>query len=284
MNYSPLRYPGGKSKLAPYLKRAIKKQRNSKLVYIEPFAGGAGVALDLLINNAVDEIVINDYDKAIYSFWRAVKEDPQYLIKLIQETPITIKEWTKQKEIYLKGSKYSVELGFAAFFLNRTNRSGILNAGPIGGMEQKGNYKIDARFNKTDLIKRIQQVVKYRDKIVVYNKEIRSLLNKILPRYCNQLDRYVFVYFDPPYYVKGQRLYPNFFEHEDHVQIAKLIKESYGYDWIVTYDDVESIRTLYSEYPQWQFELSYSLSSRKQGKEVMIFKNNNLKEMVRYSK
>lgn len=284
MNYSPLRYPGGKSKLAPYIKSATKKENNRKLIYIEPFAGGAGVALDLLINNVVDEIIINDYDKAVYSFWRAIKENYQSLIKLVQGTPITIEEWRKQKKIYLEGEKYSLELGFAAFFLNRTNRSGVLNAGPIGGIEQKGNYKIDARFNKNNLIKRIQQIAKYRDKIVVYNKEIRSLLNKILPRYCNQKDKSIFVYFDPPYYVKGQRLYPNFFEHEDHVQIAKLIQESSGYNWMVTYDDIKSIRDLYSGYPQWKFELSYSLSSRKQGKEVMIFKNNDLKEMVKNTK
>ena len=132
-NPSPLRYPGGKHRLAGFIQLAIQNLNMPDCTYVEPFAGGAGVALSLLLDGTVNRIVINDYDKAIYSFWRAVRQEPTSLIDLIQNTPVTIDEWHRQKEIYLTSTAYSLDLAFATLFLNRTNRSGILNAGPIGG-------------------------------------------------------------------------------------------------------------------------------------------------------
>ena len=219
MNYSPLRYPGGKSKIAPFIKLLMENSPIDYHTYIEPFAGGAGVALTLLLEDVVDRIVINDYDKAIYSFWRAVKENTNALIRLVRETPLTIAEWKKQKQTYLNSTKYSIELGFAAFYLNRTNRSGILKAGPIGGLDQSGNYLIDARFNREVLIDKIAQIAKRKKDISVYNQEIRSFITNILPR--NQ--KGAVVYFDPPYYKKGKELYKNFFDDKDHEEIRNSI-------------------------------------------------------------
>ena len=160
VNYSPLRYPGGKSRLAPFISLLIQKSKIETPIYVEPFAGGAGVALSLLLNSAVDEIVINDYDKAIYSVWRALLTETDSFIKLIEDTPLSVDEWRARKRIYdEQGDKYSLELGFAAFYLNRTNHSGILsNAGPIGGFDQTGNYLIDARFNRPELVRRVCEI------------------------------------------------------------------------------------------------------------------------------
>ena len=177
MNYSPLRYPGGKARLSPFIKLLIEKTGIQNPVYIEPYAGGAGVALSLLIDGVVDEIVINDYDKAVYAMWRAILEDTETFIRLIEETPVNVNEWHNQKAIYLeRNKKYSVELGFAAFFLNRTNRSGIIsNAGPIGGFDQTGNYTIEVRYNKTDLIDRVREIANHRDSIHLYNKDAKGV-------------------------------------------------------------------------------------------------------------
>ena len=270
MNYSPLRYPGGKSKIAPLIRLIIKKTGNSGITYIEPFAGGAGVALSLLIEGDVNKIVINDYDKAIYSFWRALKESPQELIDLIAHTPITIDEWRHQKDIYItQNKKYSIELGFAAFFLNRTNRSGILSAGPIGGYSQMGNYGMGARFNRDALICRIQEIAKFKSQIMVYNKEIRSFINGVIPKYQDQ----AFVYFDPPYYENGQRLYKNFFSPTDHADIAKSIVSGVNCPWIITYDDVPELREIYSNYVQRKYTLNYSAANKGKGSEIIIFKS-----------
>lgn len=270
MNYSPLRYPGGKSKIAPLIRLIIEKTGSSDITYIEPFAGGAGVALSLLIEGVVDQVVINDYDKAIYSFWRALKEAPQELIDLIEHTPLTIDEWKHQKDIYsTQNKRYSVELGFAAFYLNRTNRSGILSAGPIGGYNQTGNYGMDARFNRNALIGRIQEIAKYKSQIVVYNKEIRSFISGVIPKY----QANAFVYFDPPYFENGQRLYKNFFSPTDHTDIALSIINGVNCPWVITYDDVPELRGIYSNYVQRRYNLNYSAANKGKGSEIIIFKD-----------
>lgn len=271
-NYSPLRYPGGKSKLAPFVSLVIKKSNLPNPVYIEPFAGGAGTALELLFDGTVSEIVINDYDKAIYSMWRAILTNTRKFIKMIEDTPINDAEWRKQKDIYnTQNKKYSLELGFAAFYLNRTNRSGILSAGPIGGHDQTGNYLIDARFNKNDLITRIKKIAKYRHKIHIYNYDVRTFINVYAQKYIEN----AFIYFDPPYYHKGKQLYKNFFEHKDHEQIRDLIV-NLNCPWIVTYDDVEEIRTIYNAYEGYNFDLIYGLANTGLNSEIMFFSDPSL--------
>ena len=271
MNYSPLRYPGGKSKLAALIHLIMQNTENDCRTYVEPFAGGAGVALSLLLEGKVDKIIINDYDKAIYSFWRALKDDTCKLLKLIEETPVTIDEWRQQKSIYTDfNQKYSVELGFATFFLNRTNRSGVLNGGPIGGFSQTGSYSIDARFNKPELIQRIQKIAERKSDIYVYNKEVRPFISQVI----SNVQGPAFVYFDPPYYKKGKELYKNFFKPDDHKAIAESIIQNVHCDWIVTYDDVPQIEALYQDYPQGKLTLRYSVaSSSPSGSEIIIFKD-----------
>ncbi len=273
MNYSPLRYPGGKSKLASLIYLIMQNTGNDCRTYIEPFAGGAGVALSLLLEDKVDRIVINDYDKAIYSFWRALKEDTSLLLKLVANTPLNVEEWRRQKEIYTNyNHKYSVALGFAAFYLNRTNRSGVLNGGPIGGVAQNGNYLMDARYNRAELINRIERIAKRKKDISVYNQEIRSFILNILPRHQQQ----AFIYFDPPYFNKGQELYKNFFKPNDHVDIANIIMQQVPCDWIVTYDDVVQIEALYQRYTTRKMILRYSVASTSsKGSEIIIFKDAN---------
>lgn len=270
MNYSPLRYPGGKNRIAPLIRLIIRGLERPEITYIEPFAGGAGVALSLLLEGDVQKIVINDYDKAIYSFWRAIKENPQAIIDLVEHTPITIEEWQRQKEIYnTQNNRYSIELGFSAFYLNRTNRSGILSAGPIGGYAQNGNYKIDARFNRETLIQRIQNIAAQRSRIVVYNKDIRSFIKRVIPRYAHS----AFVYFDPPYYVNGQRLYKNSFSSADHANIANNITNGVDCPWIITYDDVPELKVIYAHFPQRCYTLTYSAANKGKGSELIIFKS-----------
>ncbi len=271
MLYSPLRYPGGKGKLAPFMGLMINKMNIKNGTYIEPFAGGAGVALMLLMEGYVDNIVINDYDKAIYSVWRAIIEEPENLVDRILYTPVNIEEWKKQKEIYVEqNKKYSLELAFATFFLNRTNRSGILKGGPIGGFEQTGNYGIDARYNAEKLVDRIRAIAKYKKHIKVYNKEIVSFIENVLPNY-NQNS---LTYFDPPYFNKGPELYKNFFDKEDHSKIARLILNGVPGNWIITYDDTPEIIELYKQQCIRRYDLNYSAANTGKSSEVIVFNDN----------
>lgn len=270
-NYSPLRYPGGKGKLYPFVAEVIKNTGIQHPTYVEPFAGGAGVALSLLFNGIVEEIVINDYDKAIYSMWKAMLTQTKAFIKLIEDTPISIEEWYHQKDIYSnQNKKYSLELGFATFFLNRTNRSGILSAGPIGGYKQTGNYLIDARFNKEDLIKRIKKIVMYKNKIHIYNHDVRSFIKSYIPQYIDC----AFIYFDPPYYNKGKCLYKNFFIDKDHKDIYDLITKL-KCPWMVTYDDASKIKEIYHEMPAWKFDLTYGVANNGKNSELLFVSDEN---------
>ena len=222
MFYSPLRYPGGKGKLAPFIAMLIEANGHKGGTYIEPFAGGAAVALELLEKEIVTEIVINDLDKGIYSFWRAILTETERFINEVRRVPLTMDEWYYQRSICMsKCSKYSFELGFATFYMNRTNRSGIIKGGVIGGKSQQGVWKLDARFNKTALIDRIEKIAKQKKRIHLYNKNIDSFIINYIKKY----DDNSFIYFDPPYFGKGKQLYMNFFMHKDHIMIEKLISE-----------------------------------------------------------
>ena len=279
MIYSPLRYPGGKGKLAPFMKVLIEKTGHKDGTYIEPFAGGAGIALDLLENDIVSQIVINDLDKGIYSFWRAILSETDRFVEAVHEVPLSVEEWKKQREILLRADNtYSFELGFSTFYLNRTNRSGIINGGMIGGLEQNGVWKLDARFNKDNLINRILKIAKKKECIHLYNKDVASLIKNYLPKY----EKEAFVYFDPPYFKKGKQLYLNFFNEQDHVRIEKMIRESVNCDWVITYDDVPEIANIYVNHELRRFDLNYSVAQKRKASEIIIFSNGDMIPDERY--
>lgn len=267
MNYSPLRYPGGKTKLAPHIKKVIEHNNLRGCQYLEPYAGGAGVALSLLIDDYVSNIHINDFDYAIYAFWKSLIENSTLFLDKVENINVSIENWHTQKNILSNYENYSLlELGVATFFLNRTNRSGILKGGVIGGKEQKGNYKLDARFNKCTLLKQLERISLYANRITVSNDDANLLLNKSK----SILTESDIVYLDPPYYIKGQGLYRNYYNHEDHVTIMNSLKNT-KFNWIVSYDNNVEIKKIYSKYRQVKYTLNYSAQCKTKGKEVIIY-------------
>ncbi len=273
MFYSPLRYPGGKNRLSKFISK-VCIDNDIKGHYVEPYAGGASVALYLLLEGKVKNITINDFDISIYAVWRCVLSYPNKLCQLIEETDITVENWRKQKEIQKNKNKSSIfELGFSTLFLNRTNMSGIINAGVIGGLEQNGQYKMDCRFNKELIISRIKKIAKYRKQIKLYNLDALKLISKIQ----TDANGETIFYFDPPYYQKGSSLYMNFYKDEQHQKLAKAIKKINNIHWIVSYDDTQEILNFYN----WvhskkikKYNLNHFAYRKKIGKEVLFFSNN----------
>ncbi|MEK0370956.1 MAG: DNA adenine methylase [Nitrosopumilus sp.] len=270
--YSPLRYPGGKGKVADYFKQIFRENLLYDGVYVEPYAGGASVALALLFNEYASKIIINDIDRSIFAFWYSVLNNTDKLCKLIHDTEVTVNNWELQRQIQkTKKQQSNLKVGFSTFFLNRTNRSGILNAGIIGGRQQTGQWKIDARYNKKELISRIERIAQYKDKIELHNSDAVQLVKSLR----KTLQQKSLLYFDPPYYIRGKELYLNYYAENDHQEIAHEISKLSNQKWIITYDDVTPIRELYSDYRKKSFKLNYSAgSSNKQGQEIMIFSNN----------
>lgn len=269
---SPLRYPGGKQILGNVLAELIRLNRASGGTYIEAYAGGAGAALSLLFAEHVSRIVINDKDPAIFAFWNGVLHQTERFVKLLRQTPTTVDEWQAQREVYLKPRGHSaLRLGFATFFLNRCNRSGVIaNGGIIGGKQQTGKWKIDARFNRDELEARIRKISLYRERIDLHSMDaidfLRDVIEPMPPR------EKPFVYLDPPYYAKGSGLYLNHYQPDDHGAVAMYLRGA-PFRWVLTYDNVAQIRALYADFRQVPFSLNYSAREASVGSEVMVVKD-----------
>lgn len=266
---SPLRYPGGKTALAPLLAETIQENGIEGGVYLEPFAGGSGLALALLFAETVGNIHLNDLDRRIYAFWKSILEFSEEFLERLENAKLTVREWRRQKEILQSWRTAKIlDLGFATFFLNRCNRSGVFNAGPIGGYDQTGNYKIDARFNKVELRKKIEKIVLYRDRISVRNLDAIRFLKEVFRKESISTKRSL-VYMDPPYFKKAERLYPLYFRDSDHTRLAEYLSSQKKLRWLVSYDDTEEIRNLYSGTKNILF-MNYFLHSVRTGRELFI--------------
>lgn len=271
--FSPLRYPGGKTKLYPYIQPIIARNLSNTTTrtYIEPFAGGAGLALKLLFNGDVDELVLNDFDKNVFLFWQACLKNSDELCARIEVCNLTIDEWDCQHDIYLNPDKHSnLDVAFSTLYLNRCNVSGIIRGGPIGGRNQSGSYGLDARFNRRDLIKKIQKIRENANRIQFYNYDAIDFFKSILP---NHSIESTFLNIDPPYVKKGPALYKNSFSQKDHQVLAEFITQL-SHKWVVTYDNCPLIRTLYNDYHKTIISLYYSAGREKRGDELMIYAKN----------
>jgi DNA adenine methylase len=283
MFYSPLRYPGGKNKLSPFLAKICLDNKIDNH-YIEPFAGGASVALFLLIEGYVSRITINDMDKSIYAFWYSILNNCDDFCEMISTAEINIENWHKYKNIQKNKENVDLlELGFSTFYLNRTNRSGIIKAGVIGGLNQEGNYKMDCRFNKNELIKKIKKISQYRSKISLYNYDASELIDIVISKSKEEQDNSIF-YFDPPYYLKAESLYMNHFKHHDHEKLSDKIKSIESIHWIVSYDDNINIENLYHNELKVKYSFNHSAFESRDGKELIFYsKKLKLSEIESYN-
>ena len=265
---SPLRYPGGKQKIALFISEAIEENNLLGGHYVEPYAGGAGVAIDLLVKGKVSHIHLNDSCPAVYAFWHSILKHPQEFCRKVLTASMTIEEWQKQREIFNNAKEVErFDLGFAMFFLNRCNRSGILRAGVIGGMKQDGRWKMDARFNRNELIRRIELISDYKTKIKIRNWDAEKFIKQYIPR----LPDDTLIYCDPPYFNKAEKLYNNHYAPEDHKRIAGVIQEEIKHPWIVSYDNTNEILFNYSDRRKFTYALQYNAAKAYQGSEIFIF-------------
>lgn len=282
-HYSPLRYPGGKNCIFSFVSKLFYENNLIGSSYAEPYAGGAGLALRLLFEGYVNHIYINDLDRSIYSFWLTILNKPTEFCNWLNDVEISIENWNKYKEMQQHPNELDAfELAKSTFFLNRTNVSGIIKGGVIGGQEQKGKYKINARFNKVDLIERIKRLAELKDRITLSCMDGLMFIEKM-----NKLKEEVFIYLDPPYYQKGADLYMNFYSNDEHKKLSKQVLKMKK-KWMVSYDNHEFILNLYAQNKKIIYKLSQSTSNRI-GDEIIVFSDNisffqsigSLKEVVR---
>lgn len=268
-HFSPLRYPGGKGRLTPFVQTLFERNNLVDGQYVEAYAGGAAVGLSLLMLEYASRIYINDISKPVYLFWKAVLQDTDALCRKIRDKQVTPEEWRRQRNILFHYRDYSrLSVAFAFFFLNRTNRSGIIHSGGmIGGNDQTGNWKIDARYNKVELISRIEAIATYSNRIRVSNKDAEKFLMSIR----SSLPTKSLTFLDPPYFEQGQSLYENHYKPEDHIRLASVFRRNLKHNWMISYDNHPQIRKAYRGSRKLVYSLPYSVSRKYEGSEVMFF-------------
>lgn len=262
---TPLRYPGGKTQLAPFVNDLLRTNDLLQCVYCEPFAGGAGIACRLLLNGTIAEAWINDIDPAIYAFWHSVLNSTEQLCDRVGRTKVDVAEWHRQRHIYAKERANLLDLGFATLFLNRTNRSGILKGGVIGGLKQTGKYAIDCRFGRDELVRKIRRIALYREQIHLTCVDACRYISSNLKK----LPQHALVNVDPPYYRAGPDLYTNAYRHQDHLSLAKEVLKM-PHRWMLTYDDVPEIRSMYAELTHYRKTLTYYAQVKRSAAELLI--------------
>lgn len=266
---TPLRYPGGKTQLAPFVVELLRTNDLLQCIYCEPFAGGAGIACRLLLNGTIAEAWINDIDPAIYAFWHSVLNSTEQLCERIEHTKVDIAEWHRQRQVHAEERANLLNLGFATLFLNRTNRSGILKGGVIGGKEQTGNYSIDCRFDRSDLIRKIRRIALYREQIHLTSIDARLYIGSKL----KTLPQHALVNVDPPYYRAGPNLYTNSYQHQDHVALARAVRKMTN-RWMLTYDDAPEISAMYAGLAQYRKTLTYYAQVKRSAAELLVLSGN----------
>jgi DNA adenine methylase len=265
MLVSPLRYPGGKAKLLNFFVSLIKHNNLLGCRYCEPYAGGAGLALKLLSGGFVESVRLNDVDSAIWAFWYSALEHNRELCELIENANVTIHEWHRQRDVWrAKDLSDPLSLGFATFYLNRTNRSGIIEgAGPVGGFEQSGHWKLDARFEPIKQAATVRSLAPFKSRIAVSKLDALEFVKETFA------DKNTLTYLDPPYYVKGSKLYRNSYIHDDHVAVKNAVSRNRQATWVVSYDAVNPVFEIYSEFEPILYSLGYSAGAAAMGKEVI---------------
>lgn len=265
---TPLRYPGGKQKLSPFILEVMTENSLAGGHYVEPYAGGAGIAIDLLLSGKATHIHLNDSCTGIYAFWRSVLTKPEELCRRISRASMTIEEWRRQKEILSRPDENDqIDVGFSMFYLNRCNRSGILSGGVIGGLKQDGKWKMDARFPRNELIRRIEAIALRKKSITLKNWDAERFILEYIP----EIPKNALVYCDPPYFHKAERLYLNHYEPEDHARIARVIQREIKHHWVVSYDGALEIMKYYSRRRSFLYDLQYNVATAYKGIEVFFF-------------
>ncbi|MEI7867358.1 MAG: DNA adenine methylase [Candidatus Methylumidiphilus sp.] len=265
---SPLRYPGSKATFLKVVLEFIEVHGLKGREIVEPYAGSGIVSLSLVANNLVSHATLVERDPLLYSFWKAVFEHTDILLSSIEDININMDTWYELRVLLkhkIPENELIPDLALACLFFNRTNFSGVLHSGPIGGKDQSSDYKLDCRFNKKDIISRIRQISSLRDGVSVKFGDALEFLQKANIQ--NHEKR--FFYVDPPYFKQGRKLYRYYYKVIDHKRLYDILSVA-TFPWLLSYDKHEFIELLYDGFPQVHQSFRYMSRTPKNENELVV--------------
>jgi len=239
---SPLRYPGAKRQLIPLFNSLLLQAPVG--TFVEPFAGGASVALHVAVNGLAERVILGEADPLVYAFWYVACFDTPWIIEQIQTVDVTLANWERFKA---RPGETLRDRALSCLFLNRTSFSGILHerSGPIGGRSQRSPYPINCRFPRSELVRRVSVVGELAEAGRIGAVLCGDYQDTIAAAVDHSASRDALLYLDPPFYAKAQTLYRLSFGADDHRRLADYVM---GCDipWLLSYDSHPSIQDLYS--------------------------------------
>jgi len=266
---TPLRYPGGKQRLAPFIAEILEDNDLVGGHYAEPYAGGAGVAMELLFDGVVSHVHLNDSSAHIFALWTGILEHTDEFCDRIRRASLCVEDWRVHREVVRHPTEHAMlDLGFSTFYLNRCNRSGIISGGVIGGLAQSGLWKMDARFSRIELARRVEAIARRASQISLSQLDAEDFLRGFEQ---GEHSRDSLVYCDPPYYEHAQRLYLDSYQADDHARLARFVQNELSLNWVVSYDGHPDVIELYGERRKFLYDLQYSAARSYKGQEVFIF-------------
>lgn len=268
---TPLRYPGGKAWLAHYVEKFISFNKLEVDTLVEPFAGGAAVSITLLQKSIIEQAYISEIDPLIVAFWEATLNRTEELIEIVLSMSVDLETWHYMRGYLQEKSTTNldvVELAAAFLFLNRTSYSGIIKAGPLGGKDQRSRYKINCRFNKPRIAKKIEAIGELKGRLNVIKSDGLELMEKMAS---SRFESIVF-YVDPPYYGAGKDLYRHYFTDKEHIELSVFL-ESVDKPWLLSYDNADFIKELYKHKTKSPIYTDYQSGHFKKGVKELLISN-----------
>jgi len=241
---SPLRYPGGKNRA---IKSIISLIPENETKLCSPFLGGASIELACTTRMTVYG---SDIFEPLTDFWKSLITNKEELINKVKSYfPLEKKEFYKLQKKLLN-IEDPIERGAAFFVLNRSSFSGTTMS---GGMSP-GHPRFT--ISSIDRLKQFNA-----ENFYVENLDYKDTINK---------HNDAFYYLDPPY-LNGQALYGvkgNTHKDFDHEELAKILHDKER--WILSYNDCQEIRNLYSSFTIISIEWVYGMSKNKSSNEILI--------------
>lgn len=273
---SPLRYPGGKSRIWEHLAAQYTQAPLGELdaeIWFEPFAGGLGAGLKMLQESIIGELWFCEANRGLGALWGELVANPTALIDTVSSLPERMSLDVYQEALAVLAAPDSypqLQVAVAALVVNRCSRSGMVTptTGPIGGKQQDGKYRVGDRWNLPRTISTLEKLAPLTRYMRFVGPDGISALAG-LPN--SGFAEEVFVFADPPYVGAGQRLYQHGLDESGHRALADALHDLDETHWVLAYDEAPLVRELYEGLHIQEYTLHHTANRSKSGAELLIY-------------